>query len=90
MNKPFKFSAAVLSLCCGAAACCSGCADRGRSTLLASPAERGAVTFEERRTEEFSDIRTGANAFAAKFSLYLLDNIQGKGNISGGAGADNH
>ena len=68
MNKPFKFSAAVLSLCFGAAACFSGCADRGRSTLLASPAERGAVTFEERRTEEFSDIRTGANAFAAKFS----------------------
>lgn len=68
MNNLFKFSAAVLSLCFGVAACFSGCADRGRSTLLASPAERGAVTFEERRTEEFSDIRTGANAFAAKFS----------------------
>lgn len=79
-----KFSKA-LSCVFGAAfifASLSACADTGKCTLLAQPAEMQPMTYSERENSDYTDFSDKANSFAARLTEAVYNNTSDDENIA--------
>lgn len=75
-----KFNA-LLSCALGAAMLC-GCANVGKSTLLATPAQPSAFTYTDSDTDNFQTISSGVNAFSARFAEAVYAEYEGDANFA--------
>ena len=76
--KKFK---ALLSCALGAAMLC-GCANVGKSTLLATPAQPSAFTYTDSDTDNFQTVSSGVNAFSARFAEAVYAEYEGDANFA--------